>query len=112
MNWTSRIAAAAGRGAMRLVPADRRDWAEAVWAEAREAPAGWPRLAWRAGGLGLIVKEGQMACTIGSWFGVDTGTTEQPLAVRMILKLLAPAAWQPFGWRIHPYQRVALSFRK
>jgi hypothetical protein len=67
MNWTSRIVAAAGRGAMRLVPADRRDWAEAVWAEAREAPAGWPRLAWRAGGLGLIVKEGQMARTIGSW---------------------------------------------
>jgi hypothetical protein len=67
MNWTSRIAAAAGRGAMRLVPADRRDWAEAVWAEAREAPAGWPRLAWRAGGLGLIVKEGQMARTIGGW---------------------------------------------
>ena len=28
--------------------------------------------------------------------GVE-GTTEQPLAVRMILKLLAPAAWQPFG---------------
>ena len=68
MNRTSRVAAAAGRGAMRLVPADRREWAEAVWAEAREAPAGWPRLAWRAGGLGLIVKEGQMARTIGSWF--------------------------------------------
>ena len=75
MNRTSRVAAAAGRGAMRLVPADRRDWAEAVWAEAREAPAGWPRLAWRAGGLGLIVKEGQMARTIGSWllFAVAAG---------------------------------------
>ncbi len=67
MSWVSRIAATAGRGAVRLVPADRRDWAEAVWAEAHEAPAGWPRLAWRAGGLGLIVKEGQMARTIGSW---------------------------------------------
>ena len=75
MNRTSRVAAAAGRGAMRLVPADRREWAEAVWAEAREAPAGWPRLAWRAGGLGLIVKEGQMARTIGSWllFAVAAG---------------------------------------
>jgi len=67
MSWVSRITATAGRGAVRLVPADRRDWAEAVWAEAHEAPAGWPRLAWRAGGLGLIVKEGQMARTIGSW---------------------------------------------
>ena len=67
MSWPSRIATAAGRGAVRLVPAGRRDWAEAVWAEAHEVPAGWPRLAWRAGGLGLIAKEGQMARTIGSW---------------------------------------------
>ena len=65
MNRTSRIAAAAGRGAMRLVPADRRDWAEAVWTEAHEVPAGWPRLAWRAGGVLLIAKEGQMARRIG-----------------------------------------------
>ncbi len=48
MNWLGRIAAAAGRGAVRLVPAARRDWAEAVWAEAQEVPPGWPRLAWRA----------------------------------------------------------------
>ena len=60
MSWPSRIATAAGRGAVRLVPAARRDWAEAVWAEAHEVPAGWPRLAWRAGGVLLIAKEGQM----------------------------------------------------
>ncbi len=65
MSWSSRIAAAAGRGAVRLVPAARRDWAEAVWAEAREVPPGWPRLAWRAGGVLLIAKEGQMARRIG-----------------------------------------------
>ena len=65
MSWPSRIASAAGRGALRLVPAVRRDWAEAVWAEAHEVPAGWPRLAWRAGGLGLIAKEGQMTRRIG-----------------------------------------------
>jgi hypothetical protein len=58
-------AAAAGRGVLRLVPAARRDWAEAVWAEAHEVPAGWPRLAWRAGGVLLIAKEGQMARRIG-----------------------------------------------
>ena len=28
-----------------LVPADRRPWAEAAWAEAAEVPAGWQRLA-------------------------------------------------------------------
>ena len=65
MNWPSRIASATGRGAVRLVPAARRDWAEAIWAEAYEVPAGWPRLAWRAGCLGLIAKEGQMARRIG-----------------------------------------------
>ena len=65
MSWPSRIATAAGRGALRLVPAGRRDWAEAVWAEAHEVPTGWPRLAWRAGGVLLIAKEGQMARRIG-----------------------------------------------
>ena len=75
MSWPSRIATVAGRGAVRLVPAGRRDWAEAVWAEAHEVPAGWPRLVWRAGGLGLSAKEGQMARTIGSWslFAVAAG---------------------------------------
>jgi hypothetical protein len=67
MSWLSQAAAAAGRGAVRAVPAARRDWAEAVWAEAHEVPAGWRRLAWRAGGLGLIAEEGQMARTIGIW---------------------------------------------
>jgi hypothetical protein len=65
MSWPSRIATAAGRGALRLVPAGRRDWAEAVWAEAHEVPTGWPRLAWRACGVLLIAKEGQMARRIG-----------------------------------------------
>lgn len=47
------------------MPAGRRDWAEAVWAEGHEVPAGWPRLAWRASGVLLIAKEGQMARRIG-----------------------------------------------
>ncbi len=45
MSWLDRVAAAVGRGAVRLMPTARRDWAEAVWAEAHEAPAGcrgWP----------------------------------------------------------------------
>ena len=44
MNWLSRAAA-------RLAPAERRDWAEALWAEADEVPSGLARLAWRAGGI-------------------------------------------------------------
>jgi hypothetical protein len=31
------------RGAARLLPPGRRDWAEAVQAEAELVPAGWPR---------------------------------------------------------------------
>jgi hypothetical protein len=59
------VAEAARRAAVRLLPTARRDWAEAVWAEAHEVPAGWPRLAWRAGGLRLIAREGQMARRTG-----------------------------------------------
>ena len=55
-----------GRAGARLVPAGRRDWAEAVWAEAREVPAGWPRLAWRAGGAWLIAREAQMVHRTGT----------------------------------------------
>jgi hypothetical protein len=54
------VAAAAGRAAVRLVPAARREWAEALWAEAHQVPPGWPRFAWRADGVRLIAKEGQM----------------------------------------------------
>jgi hypothetical protein len=52
-----RAGAAAWRGAARLVPAGRRDWVEAVWAEAAEVPPGLRRLAWRAGGVRLIARE-------------------------------------------------------
>jgi hypothetical protein len=50
MSWLS-------RAAVRLVPAERRDWAEGLWAEAGQVPPGVARLAWRAGGVRLIVRE-------------------------------------------------------
>jgi hypothetical protein len=50
-------AGAAGRGATWLLPAGRRDWIEAIWAEAYEVPPGLPRLAWRAGGLWMVARE-------------------------------------------------------
>jgi hypothetical protein len=56
----------ARRGMVRLVPAARRDWAEAVWAEAHEVPPGWQRLSWRAGGVLLIAREAQMVRRIGT----------------------------------------------
>jgi hypothetical protein len=66
MTRLSRGCAAAGRAAARLLPAERRDWAEALWAEAHQVPPGLPRLAWRAGGLRLIAREATMARRLAS----------------------------------------------
>jgi hypothetical protein len=52
-----RVAAAALRGALWLVPGARREWVAAVWAETPEVSPGWRRLAWRAGGVRLIARE-------------------------------------------------------
>jgi hypothetical protein len=60
MSRLNRVVAAAGRGAVRLLPAGRRDWFEAVWAEAYEVPPGLPRLAWRAGGIWMLAREALM----------------------------------------------------
>ena len=57
---------AAGRGAAWLALGGRRDWAEAVWAEAYEVPAGLARLAWRAGAVRMIAREALMARRIAS----------------------------------------------
>jgi hypothetical protein len=52
-----RTGAAVRRAVLRLVPAQRRDWVEAVWAEAAEVPPGLRRLLWQAGGARLIIRE-------------------------------------------------------
>ena len=51
------MAAAVRRGAAWLLPAGRRDWAAAIWAEAHKVPPGLARLAWRAGGVWVLVRE-------------------------------------------------------
>jgi hypothetical protein len=45
---------------MRLVPDGRRDWAEALWAEADQLPRGLARLAWRASGIRFILREARV----------------------------------------------------
>ena len=57
MNWLTRVVVALLRGSAWLLPADRREWMRALWAEADDVPAGWRRLAWLAGGLRLTVRE-------------------------------------------------------
>jgi hypothetical protein len=54
------------RGAARLVPAGRRDWVEAVWAEAPEVPPGLRRAVWRADGVQLIAREALMRRRMGN----------------------------------------------
>ena len=65
MGKLSRAAVAAGRGTLRLVAGGRRDWAEAVWAEAHEVPSGLARLAWRAGGAWVLAREALLPGRLG-----------------------------------------------
>jgi hypothetical protein len=85
---TKRLAWMLGRGA-RLLPPGRRQWAEAVGAEAGEVAAGWPRLCWLAGGLWLVVREANMVRKFVYWLGVGA--------------VAAGAAWVVWlSWRAYP----------
>src|ERR1700758_2061807 len=60
MSRLGRTMAAAGRAMAWLLPAGRREWAAAVWAEAHEVPPWLARLAWRGGGGGGVGRGGVM----------------------------------------------------
>ncbi len=66
MNRLDRMAAAARHAAAWLLPAGRRHWVAAVWAEAHEVPPGLARLAWRAGGVWMLAREALLPRRIGS----------------------------------------------
>jgi hypothetical protein len=61
MGGRGRVLAGLLRQSARLVPAERRDWTEALWAEAGEVRPGRARLAWQAGGVRLIAREALLA---------------------------------------------------
>lgn len=82
MTWLARVIAAALRRLAALMPPDRRQWAEAVLAEASEAPAGRQRLRWLAGGLRLAVRQAVLAG--GLW---------RPLAFAAAAVGVAWSAW-------------------
>lgn len=65
MGKRTQVMAAVRRSVARLVPAGRRDWAEAVWAEAHAVPPGLTRLAWRAGGIWMLAREALMPRRLG-----------------------------------------------
>jgi hypothetical protein len=59
-----------------LLPAGRREWGEAVWAEAGDLPAGRVRLAWVVGGLWVVIREAEVIRKIGyTVAGVAAGAT-------------------------------------
>jgi hypothetical protein len=85
---TKRLAWILGAGA-RLLPPGRRQWAEAVGAEAGEVAAGWPRLCWLAGGLWLVFREANVVRKFVYWLGVGA--------------VAAAAAWVVWlTWRTYP----------
>ena len=65
MTWPTRMMAALLRWSAGLLPADRRVWVRALWAEADEVPAGWRRLAWLAGGVRLTAREAALSRRLG-----------------------------------------------
>jgi hypothetical protein len=73
----------------RVLPPARRQWAEAVQAEAGQVPAGWRQLHWLAGGLWLVAREAKMARKIVYWLGLGV--------------VAAAAAWAIWvSWRTVP----------
>ena len=71
------------RAAARWLPPGRRQWAEAVQAEADQVPAGWPRLGWLAGGLWLAVREAETMRKVVYWLGVGMVAATAAWAVRV-----------------------------
>ncbi|HEY1641351.1 MAG TPA: hypothetical protein VGG35_11735 [Streptosporangiaceae bacterium] len=90
MTGLARLAAALLRRLSAVLPAGRRDWAEAVLAEAGQVPAGPRQLTWLAGGLWLAVRESRQALILRA---------ARPLAFAAAAAGLAWAAWrgQPGG---------------
>ena len=69
MDRLDRAITGLARCSVRAVPAERREWAEAVWAEAGEVPA-HRRLSWVAGGLWTVTRQAGIVRRLGYWLGV------------------------------------------
>jgi hypothetical protein len=69
MGGLNRVITTLARCSVRIVPAERREWAEAVWAEVGEVPDRG-RLSWVAGGLWRVAREAGILRRIGYGLGV------------------------------------------
>jgi hypothetical protein len=89
MEQLTRILTGILHKAARMLPPGRREWAEAVAAEAGQVPPGWPRLRWLAGGLRLVAGEATMMRKTVYWLGIGA--------------VAATAAWVVWlSWRTSP----------
>jgi hypothetical protein len=88
------------RALARSLPAGRREWVEAVQAEASQAPAGWPRLGWLAGGVWLVAREASMMRRV--LYGA--GCAAVAAAVGWVIWL----SWQPAGDPEYATDRVRI----
>jgi len=82
VNRLTRVIEALLQWSAGLLPADRRVWVQALWAEADEVPPGWRRLAWLVGGVRLTARE----ATLPRRFGY-------PLAFTAAAAVVAWSAW-------------------
>lgn len=68
MDMLDRAITGLARCSVRVVPAERREWAEAVWAEAGEVPA-HERVFWVAGGLWSLARDAGIVRRVAYWLG-------------------------------------------
>src|SRR5580704_9620693 len=89
MERITRLLAGLLRITARLLPPARRQWAEAIQAEAGQVPAGWRQLHWLADGLWLVAMEAKVTRKIV--YGLGLGV------------VAAAAAWAIWlSWRTVP----------
>jgi hypothetical protein len=89
MERITRLLAGLLRITARLLPPARRQWAEAIRAEAGQVPAGWRQLHWLADGLWLVAREAKVTRKIV--YGLGLGV------------VAAAAAWAIWlSWRTVP----------
>jgi hypothetical protein len=70
MNAWTRAVTALLRRMVLLLPRERRDWVEAVWAEADDVPAGRRRASWLLGGVWVLVRQARPLRLLAYAFGL------------------------------------------
>ena len=83
------------RASVRLVPPDRRPWAEALQAEAGQVPAGWLRLHWLAGGLWLVAREANVVRKVAYWVGVAAAAAVAAWTIWLSWRAVRPPYYDP-----------------